>query len=128
MSSKAARNQRGSLLLESMVAIGLFAIGAAAVAKLLVQHDRLEIVNGTATAAIAVAVTELESIRALDYASMVSRSSSNVVNGTAYTVQTTVQADTPQTNLKTVTTQVTWNDVGGAESYAAYAVYTAVSR
>ena len=129
MNSKRGQ-QRGATLIESLVALGLFGVAAAAVGTLLTQHIRVERTNGTTTAAIAVAEAELESIRSLDYPSIATRAfdPTPAAGRPAYHVQTTVVADSPAPSLKSITTQVNWTEPAGAKSVSLYAIYTDVTR
>jgi len=125
--AKRRPNQSGSTLVESLVALALFAIGSAAVATLLTQQLHQEASNSTATEAMALAQSELEDIRGMPYTAMASRSTSNTVNGIPYALTTTVAADSPVPNVKTVTTQVTWSDSGQPKTYTVYAIYTDIT-
>lgn len=130
MNCRRARRERGASLIESLVALALFGIAAAAVGNLLTQHIRRERTNGTTTAAIAVAEAELESLRSLDYPNIASRTTDPTpsAGSPAYHVQTTVVADSPAPSLKTITTQVTWTEPAGPQSVSLYAVYTDITR
>jgi prepilin-type N-terminal cleavage/methylation domain-containing protein len=128
MSSKRLSNERGVTLIESVVALGLFAIAAAAISNLLVGHVRQKGSNLAATTAIVVAERELEDLRSLDYADIVTRSSTKTFGGLTYTLTTTVTADVPAPNMKTIQTQLTWSEPSGAKSYVLNAVYTAIKR
>ena len=125
---KRFRNQRGVTLAESLIALALLGIAVSAIGDLIVQQVRLEGNNGTTTTAIALAEAELEDMRALHYDDMLSRSSTSVSGGTTYTLQTSVVADSPAPNMKTVSTTVTWAEALGARAYAMYAIYTNVTR
>lgn len=128
MNSDRIRNRHGSTLAESLVAMGLFAVTAAAMGQLLAQHIRLQGTNGTTTAAITLAAREFEDMRALDYNDMVSRSSSVTAGAITYTVQTTVVADSPEPNLKSVTTRVSWAEPTGPQAYTAYGIFSDITR
>ncbi|MFN8624440.1 MAG: hypothetical protein U0587_00395 [Candidatus Binatia bacterium] len=128
MSSEQARDQRGSILVESLVALGLFAITAAGIGQLLLQHIRAQGTNGTNTMAITLATRELEDMRAREYGDMVG-SSSNVTTGSlTFSVQTTVVADSPEPNLKSIATSVSWTEPNGPQAYTMYAIYSDVTR
>lgn len=124
------RTQRGATLIESLVALGVFGMVAAAVGSLLTQHIRSQRTNGTTTAAITVAEAELESLRSLDYPNIATRTFDPTPAGgsPAYHVRTTVVTDSPAPSLKTITTQVSWIEPAGSRSVALYAVYTDVTR
>ena len=116
--------------MESLVALGLFGIVAAAVGNLLIEHIRRERTNGTTTAAVELAEAELESIRSLDYPDIASRVTdpTPAAGSPAFHVLTTVVADSPAPSLKTITTQVSWTEPAGPQSVSLYAVYTDVTR
>ena len=130
MSSRHIHKQRGATLIESLVALGLFGIVAAAVGNLLIEHIRRERTNGTTTAAVGLAEAELESIRSLDYPDIASRvtNPTPAAGSPAFHVLTTVVADSPAPSLKTITTQVSWTEPAGSQSVSLYAVYTDVTR
>jgi prepilin-type N-terminal cleavage/methylation domain-containing protein len=130
MSCRRIRAQRGATLIESLVAVGLFGIAAAAISNLLIQHIGAERTNGTTTTAIAIAEAELESIRSLDYADIASRTidPTPATGSPTYHIRTTVVADSPAPSLKSITTQVSWTEPVGAHSVSLYAIYTDVTR
>ena len=130
MNCRTLRRQRGATLIESLVAVSLFGIAAAAVGGLLTQHIRRQATNGTTTAALTVAETELESIRSLDYSDIASRTTdpTPAAGSPAYHVVTTVVADYPAPTLKTITTQVTWTEPSGTQSVSLNAIYTDITR
>jgi Tfp pilus assembly protein PilV len=128
MDTDIRHGERGTTLLEAVVAAGLFGLAMAAMSPLLVTHIRMEGSNLTRTTAIGLAERELEDLRALNYDDITSRSSTQMIASMQYTVATTVRNDTPTNGVKTITTVVSWNDQLGAERYALNAVYTAVKR
>jgi Tfp pilus assembly protein PilV len=128
MNCKRLHDQRGSTLMESLVAIALFGITGAAMERLVVQQLRMENTNVTSTTAITLASKELEDLRGLDYPDIGSRSSTVTVNGLNYTIQTTVVPDSPQANLKSIRASVSWTEPAGLKSYALYGIYTDVTR
>ena len=130
MNSRARRTQRGATLVESLVALGVFGVVAAAVGNLLTQHIRGERTNGTTGTAVTIAEAELESIRSLDYPSIVSRTfdPTPAAGSPSYHVQTTVIADSPAPSLKSITTQVSWTEPAGTKSVSLYAIYTDITR
>ncbi|MBI4515896.1 MAG: type II secretion system protein [Deltaproteobacteria bacterium] len=128
MNCRRLLGQRGTTLLESLAALGLFAIAASAVGNLLVTQMRLENANLTRTTAIGYAEQELEDLRAMDYGDIASRTTTKTTGGTIYTVATTVQNDTPADNMKSINTVINWNDPSGSQTYALNAIYTAIKR
>lgn len=125
---RVARNQRGTTLIECVVAIVLFAIAAAAIGDLLTEQIRMQRSNGTTSTAISVAAGELEDVRTLNYADMANRSSTTVVDGVTYNLETSVAANAPQQNMKTVHTTVVWTEPTGAKSYTLHSIYTDVTH
>ena len=113
MNSKLHTSERGVTLIESVVALGLFTVAAAAIGSLLVGHVRLKGSNLAATTAIVVAERELEDLRALDYADIATRRSTKTVGALTYTVTTTITNDAPAPNMKTIQTQVSWSSPAG---------------
>lgn len=128
MNSRRLRSQRGTTLVESLVAVVLFALAARAMGILFSQQFRMQGTNFTTTTAIALASKELEDLRALDYPNVASRSSTATAGAITYTIQTTVVADSPQPNLKTINASVTWTEPSGPKTYSLYAIYTDVTR
>jgi len=122
------RSQRGSTLLESLVALALFGVASAAIGTLFTQHIRAQSSNVTQTTAIGIAERELEDLRSLDYADIASRSSTTTVASMTYTLTTTVSTDVPAANMKSITTAVTWTEPNGARNFTLNAIYTAVKR
>jgi len=125
---RVVRNQRGTTLIECVAAIVLFAIAAAAIGDLLAQQIRMQNSNGTTTTAISVAAAELEDVRTLNYGDMANRSSTTVVDGVTYNLDTSVVANSPQQNMKTVHTTVVWTEPTGAKSYTLQSIYTDVTH
>jgi prepilin-type N-terminal cleavage/methylation domain-containing protein len=128
MSSDKRQRQRGTTLLESLVALALFGIASAAIGTLLTQHIRTQGSNMTQTTAIAIASRELEDLRSLDYDDIVSRSSTQVFGGLTYTLTTAVADDVPAAKMKSITATVTWTEANGPQTYTLDAIYTAVKR
>ncbi len=119
------RADRGLTLIEALVSITFFAVIAAAVFSLLMMSVSSQRANSLAAHANAVAVKELEDLRALRYSALVTHDT--VVpsfEGTPFTVHSDVANDTPAANTKTVTVTVSWSDHGRARSYTMKTVYT----
>jgi len=128
MNSKHTSNQRGSTLIESLVALSLFSLMASAFGNLLVGHIHTSVSNDAQTTAIVLAEWALEDFRAMDYPSIASNTSTQVVDGRTYTVATAVVPDSPAPGIKNVTATVSWNELGRLQTYAFNALYTAVKR
>ena len=124
MNAKNLCNQHGSTLAESLVAISLFGLAAAAIGDLLTRAIQVERSNGTTTTAVCLAESELEDLHAQDYDAIANRSSTAIVEGATYTVQSMVATDSPEPSMKSVTTKVTWTDARGPQSYSLDAIYS----
>jgi len=123
----APRRARGFTLIETLAAMTLFAIVAAAVSSLAVTATRRTTENRHAMSAAFLAQREMEHIRGLDYPSIVAESLSVALGGQNFTISTSVTPDMPVANVKTVTVTVTWTGPEGAKSYAVTSYYTDVT-
>src|SRR5262249_37757703 len=121
-------NQRGVSLLETMVALSLFAIAAGTMGNFLVQQIRTANTNHNYTTAYSYAEQELEDVRALDYDDIAARTSSHSAGNITYAVNTQVVANSPAPNMKNITVTVNWTEPGGARSVALQTIYTAIRR
>ena len=123
------RRERGVSLLEMLTAMTLFALVASGIAALATQSMVRTGQNRHATAAALLAQRELERIRALPYASVSASggSSSAIVQGQNFTIDSVVQSDTPALNMSQITTTVSWTGPEGAKSYAVRTIFTSVT-
>jgi len=121
-------NQRGISLIETLVALGLFAMTAATMGKFMVTQIRMASTNHLHTKALAMAAEQLETTRALRFNDMVSGSKTKTVGGVTFTVQTTVNDDTPTNGLKSITVNVGWKDPLGQKNVTVNTIYTEVRR
>lgn len=119
-------NQRGATLIESVVALGLFAIVAAGMSSFLTHQVRASSTNYLETVAYGLASEALESARTENYVDILPTSSTHREGAIAFTVSTDVKADTPEPNLKTVTATVVWNEFDGQHRVVVPTVYTEV--
>jgi len=125
MHSRKRLNERGILLVEALVGLGILTVGMATISALMVQHLRASGTNNLLTTAIALGEQELEDLRSQDYnTGIVSRSSTSTQGVTTYTITTTVIPDNPAPNMKKVSTNVTWTGLNGSQTYALYTIYT----
>lgn len=120
--------QRGMSLLETLVALGLFAITTATTSDFLVQQIRRTSHNNLHTVAYAVAEEHLEAVRAAKYNDMVGGSSQIEKGSVVFDIDTTVEANVPAANLKRVTVNVGWNEPGGRRDVEVQTIYTSVRR
>ena len=119
------RDDRGVMLVEAIVALGLLGLAMAALSTLMTQHLRQAGKNTAFMTAISLGEQELEDLRSLDYNSIASRTNTPTTDGvTTYTVASTVVADSPTANMKSITTKVTWTGLNGPQTYSLYTIYT----
>lgn len=116
-----ARGTRGASLIEALVAVTLFSIGAAGLAATSVGSTRSNAVSKTASAAAALVHDKIEQLRSLDpgtnpadLAPGVHVDPLNPLTPTGdpngkYQRQWTVTANTPGVGLSRVVVSVTWN-------------------
>jgi Tfp pilus assembly protein PilV len=122
-------SERGVSLLETLVALGLFAITAATIGNFLVSQMRRSSSNYLYSQAYVLAEQQLETLRALpQYTDIVPASTTTSVGGTQFTVGTSVLNDTPADGLKQITVNVSWQDIFGAQNVAVQTIYTQVQR
>jgi type II secretory pathway pseudopilin PulG len=122
-------SQRGITLLETLVALGLFAITAATTGNFLVSQIRRSSSEYLYSQAYVLAEQQLETLRALpQYSDIVPGSTSTSVGGTQFTVATSVLNNTPADGLKQITVNVSWRDLLGAQNAAVQTIYTQVQR
>jgi Tfp pilus assembly protein PilV len=122
-------SERGVTLLETLVALGLFALTAATIGNFLVSQIRRSSSNYLYSQAYVLAEQQLESLRALpQYTAIVPGSTTTSVGGTHFTVATSVLNNTPADGLKQITVNVTWQDILGAQNATVQTIYTQVQR
>lgn len=121
-------DRRGVSLIETLVALGLFAVTAGTMGQFLVAQIRHASTNHLYTKAYAIAEEELEALRTLRYDDMTPGSKEVPVGGTTFSVSTTVDEDTPAGGLKQITVDVSWNDPEGPRNVSVYTIYTEVRR
>jgi Tfp pilus assembly protein PilV len=125
MRSKPRLDNRGIMLIESLVALALLGIGMTTLCAFMIQHIRAAGANNLLTTAIALGEQELEDLRSQDYTTgIVSRTSTSTLGATTFTITTTVVADSPAINMKSISTNVTWTGLNGSQTYALQTIYT----
>lgn len=119
---------RGISLIETLVALGLFAMTAATMGRFLVTQIRQASNSHLQTKALAMAAEQLEATRAQRFNDMESGTTTKTVGGVLYTIVTTVQDDTPANKLKTIDVNVSWKDPMGQKNVTVSTIYTEVRR
>jgi Tfp pilus assembly protein PilV len=118
--------QRGTSLLEVLVAITLFALTASGMAAFAVNALRRSSGNRGSTGAVIAVQHELEDLRGLDYAAVASRSYGTTVGGHPYGIATAIANDTPASGMKRVTVTVNWSEPLGPQSYVLRTILTQI--
>ncbi len=122
------RGAGGFSLIETLVALSLFAMTAATMGQFLVVQIRHASNNHLQTKAYSLAAEQLEATRALRFNDMLASTRTVAFNGVQYTVATDVDDDTPSNGLKTIEVDVSWNDPTGPKNVSVSTVYTEVRR
>lgn len=120
--------QAGISLIETLVALGLFAVTASTMGNYLVQQIRMSTSNYLHTQAYAMAEEDLEATRAQRYNDMVPGTRTENIGGTTFTVDRQIVADSPADGLKTITVTVSWRDPQGPKNVVVQTIYTEVQR
>jgi prepilin-type N-terminal cleavage/methylation domain-containing protein len=120
--------QHGFSMVETLVALGIFALTAGTMGNYLVQQIRLSSTNYLYTQAYALAEEQLEATRALRYNDMVGGSKTAAIGGATFVVATEIQDDVPANGLKQIKVDVTWSDEQGLKNVAVQTIYTEVQR
>jgi prepilin-type N-terminal cleavage/methylation domain-containing protein len=123
-----ALGQRGVTLIETLVALALFAISMAGIGSFLVQQIRMSSRNYITSVAYSLAEQEMEALRALEYEEIAGRSSSQENGGTTFTLSTEVQNETPAENMKQITVNVSWPAFEGTQNVSLQTIYTRIKR
>lgn len=123
-----ALGNRGISLIETLVALGLFALTAATMSQFLVRQMRGASTNNIYTKAYALAEEQLEATRALRFNDMSPTSKTVTVGSTIYTIAQTIQDNSPQSGLKRIDVNVSWNGPEGPQNVSVHTIYTEVRR
>jgi prepilin-type N-terminal cleavage/methylation domain-containing protein len=126
---RARHGRQGFTLVEVLAALTLFALAAAATVALAVTSIRQASANRQGMAAAFLAQQELERMRGHDFQNMQSETLTQVVDGTTYTINATVNTATAMgPNIADVKVTVTWSGPMGPKSYAAESYFTDVTE
>jgi type II secretory pathway pseudopilin PulG len=122
------REETGGTLLETLAALGLFAMSAATVGDLLVSQMRAAGSNDSHTTAYELGIEEVEDLRALLYDQISSRSEQVQKGGMLYAVTTSVEDDVPGPGMKSITVDVAWDEPSGRRHVLLETIDSAVTR
>jgi Tfp pilus assembly protein PilV len=114
-------------LIESLVALALLALGAAAIGNFMTGQIRHTENNYLSDRAYALAAEEVERIRSLPFAEMTGDSHTEEKGAIVFEVDSSVRSDTPGPNMNSVEVSVRWNAPGGAHEIALRTVYAQVT-
>ena len=123
------KSNDGSTLIETLVAITIFAATASAAFNMLMMAVMTARVNELNAYASSLAVKEREDLRSLVYSAIATRdtypsNNPKFYKNTAFTVHTDVQDSQPAANMKTVTVTVSWTYRSAPRTYALQTIYT----
>ncbi len=113
--------------MELVVALSLFTIVASAIGVLAGSQIQMNVRNKHAADAAFLAQQKLETLRAVDYASISGGTTNTSLHGQAYTVATIISANNPAANMSTITVTITWTAPEGARSYAVQTILTDIT-
>ncbi len=126
--SAAAFNQRGVTLIETLVALGIFAFGVSTVGGFLTQQIRHASSNNLHTIAYGLAEQQMEAIRTKSYEDMAASSEEITKGNTTYSVVTEVLEGAPGRSMKRIAVNVSWNEPGGTRNVNLQTIYTGIRR
>ena len=105
------QSQKGFSLIEVLISITILSIGLLGLAALQVHAIRGNALGKKNTLAVALAEEKMEEVRNTPYASIGAGTTTETsVNGRIYDRVTTVEDNTPATDMKRITVEVTWDD------------------
>jgi len=115
---------RGFLLPEVLAAISVLAISILGVQGLLVGLARATTGNSNHAVATELAQAELEDLRSLSYDDIATRSSTAMIAGVNYDINSVVSDGVPQVQMKHIATTISWVGQGGtSEQFALETIY-----
>jgi type IV pilus assembly protein PilV len=112
MSSLRLQSKEGFTLIEVMIALVILSVGLLALATMQIVAIRTNAFSTEMTYATMLAQSQFEEFKNTDYVNVISDSdlipANETSKGIPYTVQWTVQDNTPTTDMKTIDLDVTW--------------------
>jgi len=123
------RWETGFTLIETLVAMSVFAIVSLAVTSLMVKDTQMISENAQASRAIAFAQEALENLREVSVVSLTNGSWPSLVSGgTTFNVSWTATTDSPTTGMTAVVVMVNWQHKGNPRTYALQSIFTNLSQ
>lgn len=123
--------ESGFTLVETLVAMVIFAISSLAMASLLTTGIRQASENNVTSQAIALAQEELEDVRTYRYVDMAPAPARTVLSakgGIAFTITRTVINNNPALGMSRVTVTVAWNSHGAPRTYETESIFTRLAN
>ncbi|MGE0823612.1 MAG: prepilin-type N-terminal cleavage/methylation domain-containing protein [Candidatus Binatia bacterium] len=118
----------GFTVIETLVALVIFAVIALGISSLMLANTRLISENAQSSEAIAVAQELLENLREVPVDALMSGSSSRTsTKGTIYNIAWIVTPETPAAGMTSVVVTVSWDHKGNPRSYEAESIFTKAS-
>lgn len=125
------RGNAGFTLIETLIAVIIFAIVSLAMTSLMVTNTRMISENAQSSEAVGYAQELLENLREVPINSLTAGSSSATrqsARGTEYTITWTVTPNSPATGRTSVAVTVAWSHKGTPRTYATQSIFTQVSE
>jgi prepilin-type N-terminal cleavage/methylation domain-containing protein len=120
----------GFTLIETLVAMVIFAIVSLAITSLMVMNTQMISENVQSSEAVGYAQELLENLREVPVASLSPGTMSSTrtsSRGTVYTVTWTVTPNTPAAGRTWVGVTIAWSHKGSPRSYATQSIFTQIS-
>lgn len=121
-------NHRGVSLIETVAALSLFALSAATMGNFLTHEIRAAGSNNNYMIAHEVGVEELENVRSLLFEEIQSEAREIQKGGMVYRIETSVEDNVPEPNMKSISVDIGWNEPDGERHVVLETIYTAVTR
>ena len=116
------KNPGGFTLVEIMVAIVVLAVGLLSFFALNVAIIKSNVSAKMVSAATNLAQEKIENIKNTDYSLIVDATETNIGLNSAFTRTTSVQTDVPQSNMKTITVTVSWQEMKPFKSQKVHSI------
>lgn len=124
-------NTQGFTLIESLVALSIFAFSLVVLAYLMNSTMQTDLEARRITAATTLVQQKLEQLRHMAYSAVVSSASPEILNeaggttgSTLYTRSWTVANDSPMAGMKTVQVTTAWTDRSGSHQVRLQTILT----
>ena len=120
------RRSGGFSIIEVLAAMSLFAVLASAICAVATTSVRFTTANRHATLGTMLAQRELEDLRGLAYAAIVSRSTVDTVQGQTYTINSNVTNNSPAAGMKRIVVTVSWTGPEGSRDHEIETIFTSL--